>query len=121
MDFVRACGFSRMHVFPFSVRKGTRAYDMTPKVDKATARRRASELIVLGETLETAYMERMLGREDEVLFEEESAVYVGCLEGYSRRYVRVAAQAAQAAHNEVITVALLRAKDKVIYGEKKED
>jgi len=117
MEFVRVCGFSRLHVFPFSARKGTKAYDMTPKVDKATARDRASELIVLGESLEEAYIDMVLGREDEVLFEEASSAFLGCLEGYSRRYVRVAAQAA---HNEVRTVPLLYAKDKVIYGEKKE-
>lgn len=117
MEFVRACGFSRLHVFPYSARKGTKAYDMTPKVDKMTARRRASELIALGEQLEDAYVASLLGREDEVLFEEASEAFPDCLEGYSRRYVRVAAQAA---HNEIKTVALSRAKGKVIYGEEKE-
>ena len=117
MDFVRSCSFSRLHVFPFSARKGTKAYDMAPKVDKATARRRAAELITLGDKLETAYLDSLIGYQDEVLFEENSSVFPSCLEGYSRRYVRVAAQAG---HNEVKTVALLRVKDKVIYGEKKE-
>ncbi len=114
MNFVRACGFSRLHVFPFSARKGTKAYDMSPKVDKATARRRAAELISLGEELEGAYISGLLGRSDEVLFEEESKAYPGCMEGYSTRYVRVAAKAA---HNEVKTVALKCAKHNVIYGE----
>lgn len=114
MDFVRECGFSRLHVFPFSARKGTKAYDMTPKVDKATAHRRASELISLGGKLETEYISGLLGRSDEVLFEEKSKTYPGCMEGYSTRYVRVAAKAA---YNEVKTVALISAKDNVIYGE----
>jgi len=118
MDFVRACGFSRLHVFPYSARKGTRAYDMTPQVDKATARRRASELIALSEELENAYVESLLGREDEVLFEEESMAFPGYLEGYSGRYVRVAAYAG---YNEVRKVALASAKGQVIFGETKED
>lgn len=118
MDFVRECGFSRLHVFPFSARKGTKAYDMTPKVDKATARLRASELITLGEELEDVYIDALIGREDEVLFEEASGVFPSCLEGYSRRYVHVAAQAE---HNDVKNVALIRAKDKVIYAEEKEN
>ena len=87
---------------------------MMPKVDKATARQRAARLIALGEELEAAYIGSLLGRSDEVLFEEESTVYPGCKEGYSRRYVRVAAHAA---HNEVKTVKLNRAKDNVIFGE----
>jgi threonylcarbamoyladenosine tRNA methylthiotransferase MtaB len=114
IEFVRACGFSRLHVFPFSARKGTKAYDMTPKVDKATARRRAAELISLGDELEAAYIGSLLGCSEEVLFEEASVAYPGCMEGYSSRYVRVAAIAA---HNEVKKVALVRAKYKVIYGE----
>lgn len=114
MDFVCACGFSRLHVFPFSARKGTKAYEMTPKVDKATARRRGAELIALGEELEAAYIGSLTGCSDEVLFEEESSVFTGCTEGYSRRYVRVAARAVK---NEVKTVKLIRAKDKVFYGE----
>ena len=118
MEFVRACGFSRLHVFPFSARKGTKAYEMTPKVDKIISRQRASALIALGEELEDAYIGSLLGKEDEVLFEEESAAFPGCREGYSRRYVRTAAQAG---HNEVKTIALIRVKDKVIYGEEKEN
>ncbi len=117
MEFVRACVFSRMHVFPFSARKGTKAYEMTPKVDKTIARLRASELIALGDELEDAYIASLLGHADEVLFEEASKAFSGCLEGYSRRYVRVAANAV---HNEIKTVALTRAKDKVIYAEEKE-
>ncbi len=116
LDFVQECGFSRLHVFPFSPRKGTRAYDMTPRVDKATAKHRASELIALGEALETDYLRSLAGHQDEVLFEENSATYPGCAEGYSRRYVRVAAQAAP---GEMRTVTLASAKQSVLYGEEK--
>jgi threonylcarbamoyladenosine tRNA methylthiotransferase MtaB len=114
LDFVRACAFSRLHVFPFSPRKGTKAYNMMPRVEKSVTRRRAAELVSLGEELETAYIAGLLGRSEEVLFEEPSAAFPGCMEGYSRRYVRVAAKAE---HNEVKPVALLRAKDNVIFGE----
>ncbi len=118
LEFVQTCGFSRLHVFPFSAREGTKAYDMNPKVDKTIARRRASELIALGEKLEDTYITSLIGREDNVLFEEASTAYPGCIEGYSSRYVRVAACAE---HNDIKRVELLRAKDNVIFGEIKED
>lgn len=93
LAFVERIAFSRLHVFPYSAREGTKAFSMSPKVPKAVARRRAGELISLGEKLESGYITSQLGRRAEVLFEEESHEYPGCMEGYSERYIRVAARA----------------------------
>jgi threonylcarbamoyladenosine tRNA methylthiotransferase MtaB len=113
MDFVKKVEFSRVHVFPFSPREGTKAYDMQPKVPKHIARQRTGELIALGEACEKAYIQSLIGRQTHVLFEDESDVYPGCLEGYSERYVRVASNANG---NELKTVTLTGVKGTVAYG-----
>lgn len=112
-DFVEKVEFSRVHIFPFSPREGTRAYDMQPKVPRNVARQRANELIALGRVYESRYIESLMGRQARVLFEDESLVYAGCLEGYSERYVRVAARAE---NNELKAVTLTDYKDMVAYG-----
>ena len=112
--FVKTAGFSRLHVFPFSAREGTKAYDMKPKVPIAAARERAKKLILIGEELEHEYLSSLIGRNDEVLFEEESEVFPGLTEGYSKRYVRVAANAKE---NECAQVRLEEIKDNVIFAE----
>jgi threonylcarbamoyladenosine tRNA methylthiotransferase MtaB len=114
LRFVEQIAFARMHVFPFSAREGTRAFNMTPRVPKALAKQRAAELISLGEKLEESYIQSMIGRTETVLFEEASKVFEGCLEGYSERYVRVAAPANK---NEIRTVTLKQSKGKTVLGE----
>ncbi len=114
LRFVEKAAFARMHVFPFSAREGTRAYSMTPRVPKALAKQRTAELIRLGEKLEEDYIKSMIGRSDIVLFEEASEAFQGCMEGYSERYIRVAAKAER---NEIKTVTLTQAKGKTVLGE----
>ena len=112
-EFIKKATFSRLHVFPFSARQGTKAYDMKSKVPAAAAKKRAKELIALGETLEKDYLESLKGKQDVVLFEEESAVFPGFMEGYSTRYVRVAAEAKE---NECRNVVLGEFNETVIIG-----
>ncbi len=114
LAFVERIGFSRLHVFPFSAREGTKAYGMTPKVPKAVARKRTGELIALGEQLERDYIGNLMGHNAEVLFEEESREYPEYLEGYSERYIRVAAHAQK---NELKTVRLKAYSGLTAYGE----
>lgn len=93
LKFVSKAQFARIHVFPFSPREGTKAFDMEPKIAVSVAKRRANELIKLGDILETKYLECMQGKCDIVLFEDESSEFEGLMEGYSTRYIRAAAKA----------------------------
>ncbi len=111
--FIERIAFSRVHVFPFSAREGTKAFDMQPKVPKHIAKERALELIALGDSLEKTYIRNLMGKTAEVLFEDGSKEFPGCLEGYSERYVRVAAEAQ---NNELKTVVMKKVSGKVIYG-----
>lgn len=112
--FTETAEFSRLHVFPFSARKGTKAYDMTPKISGSVAKQRAKELISLGEELELKFLNSLKGRTEGVLFEEPSEAFKGLMEGYSTRYVRVAAEAEE---NECKKVVLGCIKDKVMRGD----
>jgi threonylcarbamoyladenosine tRNA methylthiotransferase MtaB len=111
MAFVEKAAFARIHVFPFSARDGTRAFSMKPRVTKAVSKQRAAELIQLGEMLEDRYIQNMIGRDAQVLFEEPSEIFDGCMEGYSERYVRVAAAANR---NELKTVTLSEKHGKTV-------
>lgn len=82
IDFVRKVGFSRIHVFPFSRRKHTRAYSMPDQVEKAVKEARVRELISVGNQLENEFVKSMIGHTAEVLMEDDQT-------GYSRNYVRV--------------------------------
>ena len=79
LDVCRRAGFSRIHVFPYSRRRGTdaaRLPDLPPRVKKERRRR----LEALGAELASAYARRFVGREVEVLAELGER-------GYTERYV----------------------------------
>lgn len=60
--------FSKIHVFPYSARKGTKAASM-PQVDGNEKKRRAQELLSLSHKLEKRYFEKFIGTRVEVLIE----------------------------------------------------
>ena len=49
-QFVKQVGFSQIHVFPYSVRKGTRAADFPDHVSSMVKEERASRMLALGES-----------------------------------------------------------------------
>ena len=83
----REAGFSRMHVFPFSPRPGTRAAAMPGRVPPKVLRERCRRAAELGEDLAAAYRRRLVGRDEQVAV--ESVRRDGAAEGLAARYVRV--------------------------------
>ena len=82
LAFVERAAFARIHVFPYSRRRGTKADAMPGHLPKSVREARAAELIALGDRLETAFVAGMTGRQANVLIESDG-------EGYTENYVRV--------------------------------
>jgi len=61
-------GFSKIHVFPYSMREGTPAANME-QVDPRKKKERARMLLALSRELEEQYFEKFLGKQVEVLIE----------------------------------------------------
>ena len=89
-EFVRSCGFSKIHIFPFSPRKGTPAASFSGVVSEKVKQRRAVELADVDRESHEKYCDSMLDKTVTVLFEQESAE--GLWEGLSGNYVRVYAK-----------------------------
>lgn len=105
MEFAKRIGFSKIHVFKYSRRKGTVADKMSGQVDEQVKNVRSERLMALEASLGEAYRERFLGSDEVVLF-EESAVVDGeiCQVGYNERYVRIAAKTEEDLSNCIRTV-----------------
>lgn len=71
ISFVRECSFSRLHVFKYSPRPGTKAAAMTPQVSPQAKEERSKAMLSLGEELSATFQEKFLGRRLAVLFEKE--------------------------------------------------
>ena len=68
--FAESCGFSKMHIFPFSARKGTPAEKFAGAVTEAVKKERADILGKIDETMHKTFLQGMVGQNAEVLFEQ---------------------------------------------------
>ncbi len=69
MAFVEECGFSAMHIFPYSLRKGTRAENMPGHLTNAVKKDRAARLAAVAAALQQRFLQAQVGKTLNVLFE----------------------------------------------------
>ena len=90
MDFAGRVGFSEMHIFKFSRRKGTRADLMTPQITEKVKAERSSRLIALSREMTENYLNRRIGKRVSALIEERTeADGQVAWTGYTKEYSRV--------------------------------
>lgn len=82
--------FGRIHVFPFSPRRGTEAHDMPDRIPDRVIEERMNAAIALSETLLASYAAKWVGKCVSVLPEERSEE--GVFSGWSRHYLKVFAR-----------------------------
>lgn len=94
-DFEATCriveqvGFSKIHSFPFSARRGTPAAEMTDVISKQVKKQRSQQLAQLEQQQRGHYFQRLVGRQLQVLAESTVADQAGWLQGTSARYATV--------------------------------
>lgn len=93
-EFAKKIGFSRIHVFKYSSREGTKAALMDGQVKPEIKEERSHRLIKLGLSMAEKYERGFLGSIVRVLFEDEASIeYNGnvyrCMRGHTERYVMV--------------------------------
>ena len=69
-QFIEDAPISYIHVFPFSPRRGTKAYEMTPRVNDYVKKERCEILRLLGRRKKHEYMNRQVGKILDLLIEE---------------------------------------------------
>ena len=89
LDYVKSLPLARMHVFPYSRRKGTPAASYPNQVDEAVKKERAHRMGQLAEAKARAYAETWIGKDVEILVERCSG---GRIEGLTPQYIRVYAE-----------------------------
>lgn len=88
MRFAKKMGFARIHVFPYSMRKGTKAAEME-QVSPDVKKQREARLLALASDLAADFASKMTGKEETVLVEKVTGRTVS---GYTENYVRAEAE-----------------------------
>ena len=76
IDTVNKIKFSKIHVFPFSLRKGTKAEELPNHIDDVTKKERVKKLISISENLEKEYFNKFINEEVEFLPEIYKEGYI---------------------------------------------
>ena len=115
-SFLELIHFYEMHIFKYSKRKGTRAAEMKGQIPEEIKTERSAVLLELEEQMSKEFRQYYLGKEEEVLFEEETIIdgksyYVG----YTKEYVKVAKQSDTPLDNQLISGVLTKVLQDEIY------
>ncbi len=112
LDFIRRCGFAQMHIFPYSVRPGTKAAKMR-QLTAAVKEERAARAAEVAEEMHAAYLTSCVGKTFAVLFEQEKD---GKFVGHAPNYMEVAAEGHDL-HNVVWDVRITGVENGMLTGE----
>ncbi len=112
LAFLRQCGFSAMHIFPYSRRTGTPAATMPGQVPKAVKEERAHRAAQAAGEMSAAWLASWVGAELPVLFEEERD---GMWRGHAPNYTEVFAAGVDL-HNVEKIVRITGVRDGTLVG-----
>ena len=98
-EFLKKIKFYKMHVFKYSQRKGTKAAVMPNQIDGNKKEERSRRLIELSSENEKAYNQQYVGKEVEVLFEEEKN---GMWQGHTKNYILAHYKTEENMENKII-------------------
>lgn len=116
-EFVKEIGFSKVHVFQFSPRKGTPAAEHKNQVDGNIKHERSKKLIDLTNKLTTEFNRKFINKDMEVLFEECSKIKKGYMEGYTTNYIRVAVDSKEDIEGKIESVRINSDFEEILIGE----
>ena len=104
-DFVDSIDFYETHIFKYSRRSGTKAAVMPDQVSEQVKAERSAVMIGLGERKRAAYEKRYVGREVEVLVEEDAVMDGRCVQvGHTKEYIKVALESNEDLKNRIVKV-----------------
>ena len=102
--FLEKIGFLKVHVFPYSRRSGTPAYDFPDQIHEREKQARSRAMNEVAERVRAQVLATLEGTEDEVLL--ETALSATLFTGYTRLYVPVVVSAPSHVSGEIVRVRL---------------
>lgn len=100
-EFIKKINFSKIHVFPYSRRKGTKADLMENQIPEPIKKERVRKILELSKELELDYMNKHLNKELEILVEKYED---GVIFGHTSNYIGIKTKGTEGDINKIIEV-----------------
>ncbi|PRR77245.1 Threonylcarbamoyladenosine tRNA methylthiotransferase MtaB [Clostridium liquoris] len=105
--FLEKIKLSKMHIFKYSPREGTKAAEMKEQIDGNVKDERSNKLIELNKILEKEFMNKFIHRRLKVLYEEKVKGKEGFYEGYTPNYIKVMSNSKTNIEGEILETEIL--------------
>ena len=113
LSFIQKCGFSQMHIFPYSRRQGPPAAAMPGQLSNAEKAQRAHRGAETAQAMGRSWLTGWLNQTVEVLFEEEKE---GFWRGYTPQYMEVRTKSGESLHNQLRRVKITAVGEDQVFG-----
>ena len=113
-SFIKDMALSKLHVFPYSRKKGTKASAMPEQISPEIKKDRLNRMLALDKELSARYLERFIGRELDLLFETRSRT--GYYEGHTTNYCKVSCKSEEDLRGRVVPVKILSLNENLLIG-----
>ncbi|WP_337401621.1 tRNA (N(6)-L-threonylcarbamoyladenosine(37)-C(2))-methylthiotransferase MtaB [Anaerotignum faecicola] len=113
--FAEEIGFAKIHVFPYSPKRGTPAAARKDQLLNAVKSERSHTLIQLSDRMATDFLADAVGTDAEVLYER--AVGEGIYEGHTTNYMKVHGRSETDLTNRIAKTHITRAEGEMLFGD----
>ncbi len=100
LEFAREIGFSKVHVFSYSVRKGTLAAEFEDQIPQEVKKQRSKVMISVTNKIREEFLNSQIGKTEPVLYEIQNNE--GFFEGYTRNYTPVKVKSVHDLHGKIV-------------------
>ena len=118
--FLESLDFTYLHVFPYSIRPGTKAADFPDQLSKRIKDERVAALRLLSDQKKSEFYRSQLGRTLPVLVESKRTED-GLLKGVTPNYITVTFAGDSRLLGSITTVQLQELRDNIVFGQRTEN
>lgn len=109
--FLEEIDLYEMHVFKYSIRKGTKAADMKPQINDQIKAKRSNVLLEMSKQHQKEFETKQLGMVKEVLIEEKMHGKDHYYTGHTKEYIKVVLYSEEPLENKIVKVKLRQILD----------
>jgi threonylcarbamoyladenosine tRNA methylthiotransferase MtaB len=115
-EFLKSIKLSKMHIFKFSPRKGTKAASMENQINGNIKEYRSNTLMKLNISLEKEFMNKFLNTTQKVLFEQNVQGDHDYYEGYTPNYIKVIVKSSEDICGNILETKLISVEEEHVKG-----
>lgn len=113
--FAEEMAFAKIHVFPYSPKRGTPAAERSDQLPNAVKTERGHKLMLLSDKKSADFLAKHIGCDMDVLYERETAE--GVFEGHTMNYIKVSAKSGQDLRNQILRTHMVQTEGEGLTGE----